>query len=303
VKLVAYALIATANLIAGLTYLGQQIALEAVPPATMAWLRNLVALACMTGWLAARGGVRWRYERADLARLTVLGCLAYAAPLTLGIVGVQWSTAANGSILILMEPGAILVFSWLLLRERIGARQVGGVALGLAGGLAIVLADEATQLDALVDRDLLTGNLVLVLHALLWGLFSPVAKPLTERHRSMDVTFAAMVLANLVLLPAALAEGVAWIGHPRLLPALGWTLGMGVLASFLGTVFWVESLRWLPASRVAPFLFLQPVAGVLGDWAVLGRLPSEAVLSGAALITAGAVLVVWPPRRPARAAA
>lgn len=301
-KGLAVALIVTANVIGGLTYLGQQFALEALPPATIAWLRNLIALVCMGGWLLARGGIRWRFDRADLVRLTVLGCLAYAAPLVLGIVGVQWSTAANGSILILMEPGAILVFSMLLLGERIGPRQVGGVAIGFVGGLAIVLADEATSLDGLMDSELLRGNLVLALHAVLWGLFSPVAKPLTERHRSVDVTFAAMLLANLVLLPASLAEGVHWIDAPALLPALGWTALMGVLASFLGTVFWVEALRFLPASRIAPFTFLQPLAGVLGDWAVFDRLPSEAVFAGGALIAAGAVLVLWPTRARAAAA-
>ena len=294
--------IAVANVLGGLTYLGQDLALEGLPFATITLLRNLVALVLMAIWMGPRR-ITWRYPARDLGRLTLLGVLAYAAPLLLGTLGTRLSTAANGSILILLEPCAILVFARLLLGEHVRTGQAAGIACGLVGGLLIVLRD--TPADGLLVQEHLLGNVLLAAHAMLWGLYSPLMKPLAERYRPMDVTFMSMVLAQVLLLPAALVELPELAAGPALAdlwPALGWTLALGIGGSFAATVLWSWSLRHLQASSVATFVFLQPLAGVLGD-AVFrgGRVSSEALLGGAC-IGVGVLLVLLPGRRRAPAA-
>jgi O-acetylserine/cysteine efflux transporter len=79
-----------------------------------------------------------------------------------------------------------------------------------------------------------------------------------------------------------------------------WTLWLGLLGSFLGTVLWTYSLTQLRASTIAPFVFLQPFAGVLSGHLVLGEVITTEALVGGAFIALGVVLVVLRPR--ARAA-
>ena len=129
----AYLLIIAANIIGGLTYIGQRHALEGLPPATISLGRNLLALLAMAVWLTRTGGIRWDYSRRDWGLLLLAGVLGYAAPLFLGTLGVELSTAGNASILILIEPASILIFSWLLLSESITHRQVIGVGAGGVG--------------------------------------------------------------------------------------------------------------------------------------------------------------------------
>jgi drug/metabolite transporter (DMT)-like permease len=125
--------------------------------------------------------------------------------------------------------------------------------------------------------------------------------PVVRRHGAVEATFASMIAALVLLVPAALAESAAWAGGPALLPALGWTLALGVVASFLGTVLWSLSLRVLNASAVAPFVFLQPLAGVLAGHLVLDEQLSAAALFGGLLIGAGVLLVIAPRWRPRHA--
>jgi len=291
----AVVLIILANVIGGATYLAQKCALDGLPPATVTLLRNLIAMACMVLWLAPKGGLTWRYDRAELRRLALVGVVGYAAPLLLGIWGLRGSTAGNGSILILLEPASILVFSWLLLRERIRVIQVLGILAGLAGALCIVL--EQAPIGDLFTGAHLRGNLVLAAHGILWGLYSPLMLPLARRHRATDVTFAAMVFSMLLLVPATLAEIPQWHGGPTLGPALLWTLALGVIASFGGTVLWVTALQHLNASTVAPFVFLQPLSGVLAGHLVLGEVLTREALLGGLLIGAGVLLVIAPSMR------
>jgi O-acetylserine/cysteine efflux transporter len=65
-----------------------------------------------------------------------------------------------------------------------------------------------------------------------------------------------------------------------------------VVASFGGTIMWVEALRYLDGSTVAPFVFLQPLAGVVAGYLVLGERVSGATLAGAAMIGTGVLLVI-----------
>lgn len=291
--------IALANLLGGSTYLAQKIALEGLPPATVTLLRTVIAMVCMVVWVMFTGGFRFGFTRGEKIRMAVLGVVAFALPTLLGIVGLRWSTAGNGSILILLEPGAILVFSFLLLGEHIRRLQVLGVLIGLAGAGAIVLEDAA--LADLFVAEHARGNLILALHGLLWGLYSPLVKPLAMKHRPIDITFVSMVFGLLLLVPAALFETDAWVAGPHLAEALWWTLGLGVLGSFAAVLLWNWSLVHLRSSTVAPFVFLQPLAGVLAGHFVLGEVLSEATLLGGTLIAVGVVAVIYPGSRRAAA--
>ena len=299
VKGYAVALIVLANLIGGSTYLGQKLALEGLPAATVTALRNAIAMLCLMLWAARSGGLRLRFTGREHARLALLGVVGYALPLLLGIWGLHGSTAGNASILILLEPPSIMLFSWLLLRERIRWLQGAGLVAGLAGALWIVVGDpgQGVKLGELVSGRYLGGNAILALHGVLWGLYSPLMLPLARTHRPADVTFAGMLWGMLLLVPAALLEADQWQGGPTLAPALWWTLALGVIGSFGGTFLWVEALRHLDGTTVAPFVFLQPLAGVVAGHLVLDERLSAAAMAGGALIAAGVVLVILPSRR------
>jgi drug/metabolite transporter (DMT)-like permease len=295
VRALALAAIIVANLIGGATYLAQEEALAGLPPVTITLLRNVLAVACLFAWARAGGGLRLSFTRREHGRLLLLGTLAYALPLVLGNVGVGWSSSGNGSILILLEPVSIVFFSWLLLREAAGRAQLLGLALGLLGALLIVLQD--ADPSQLLAGEMLSGNVVLALHGILWGLYSPLMVPLVRKHRPLDVTFMSMTWAIAALLPVSLLELRGWSPGPQLPAALLWTLGLGVAGSFGGTILWVWSLRFLSPATVAPFVFLQPVAGVACDWLVHQRAPAPAALEGGTIIAAGVLLVMVRGRR------
>jgi drug/metabolite transporter (DMT)-like permease len=292
----ALAAIVVANLIGGSTYVGQALARGGLPPATVILLRNLIAMACLWLWTRPGGGLQLGFTRREHVRLALLGILAYASPLLLGIVGQNWSTAGNASILILLEPVSIVFFAWMLLHEHVRWTQGAGLAVGLGGALVIVLGS-AGDADLLSSTHL-RGNAILAAHGILWGLYSPLMAPLVATRRSVDVTFASMLWALALLLPAAALEAPDWHGGPYLASALGWTLALGILASFGATVLWVWSLRFISPATVAPFVFLQPLAGVLAGHLVLHEVLTEQALLGGGLIAAGVLLVLLPARRP-----
>ena len=297
----ALALIALCNVLGGLSYTWQGLAMtpspgvEGLPPVTLTVLRNLIALPLLAVWVRRRRGrLGWSFDGPDSRRLVFVSIVSFAIPLVLGVVGVRWSTTQNGSILVLLEPASILVFAWLLLGERIRLVQALGVLCGLAGAVALTLEEvpAAGLLAGLAAGEHMLGNLVLVVHGILWGTYTPLVKPLAERHDPTELTLVIMALSLVVLVPCALLETEAWPTDPAvLLDVLPYVIALGVLVSFVATVGWTLALRVLRASSVAAFVFLQPLAGVLAGAWLLDESLSPNAFVGAALIGIGVLLV------------
>lgn len=295
----AIVLIAAANVLGGLSYVGQKLALDGLPPATITCLRNVVGLVCLGAWIAIARLSFARWTRADFARALLLGTAAYGMPMLLGVIGIRMSTSANGSILILVEPCAILLLCWLLLRERLGLGQILGVALGLCGALSIVLDGAGEHgLADLFKGEYARGNAILALHGVLWGLYTPISKPLADKHGAVEITFLSVLFSLLLLVPWSLAERGEWRAGPQLWPALAWAIGLGVVVTFVSTVLWLAALKHLQASFVAVFIFLQPLAGVLGGMWLLDEPLTQSALWGGLVIALGVLVsTLWPGRR------
>ena len=112
---------------------------EHVPPFTLSFWRWSLALLCLWPWIrrevqASAGRVR-RHWRSLLAA-GVLGMAAYSSLLYLGL---QATSATNAALINAALPVMIALIGALFYRQRLAPLQWCGVALSLAGVVAIVL--------------------------------------------------------------------------------------------------------------------------------------------------------------------
>jgi drug/metabolite transporter (DMT)-like permease len=134
----------------------------------------------------------------------------------------------------------------------------------------------------------------LLLTALLGAVYGVLAKRALARDHAATVTAYAMLFGTVLLLPAALLEG--------LVPALGRLDGrllalvvlLGVPGGAVAFLLWTAALSRLTPTRVAVYVNLNPVAAaLLGVW-LLGERRSIPFAVGFAAVVAGVVLVNWP---------
>ena len=81
---------------------------------------------------------------------------------------------------------------------------------------------------------------------------------------------------------------------------LGLMFGIGLLASWLGTLCWNEASQRLPTTLAGQLIVFETLAALCYAWILRGRGPDVITLAGVALLVAG---VVWALRRGAPAAA
>jgi drug/metabolite transporter (DMT)-like permease len=269
-----------AMVIWGLTFIVTKIALNESGPFTL----NVARLGA--AWLvlypfARRQGYRLRdtFKPAFL----LFGLTGVAIFYGAETVGLQYTSAASGSLIQAGIPALTAFFSFLLLGERLSLLQSAGVALSVSGVVVITVAGAYNSAN-----DSLLGNLLIVLSLLAWVAYTIQGKKWGGQYPSLVITTASMAAGFLFLLPFGAFE-VAANGLPHLTGVgigsfIYLTLGGSAGAYFL----WNYGLKHMNAVEASPYINLIPVVGLVGAM-LWGEPVSVFQLAGGAV----AILGVW----------
>ena len=272
------------NLVYASSYVATRLTLDAVPPATLALVRCIIAAALLLA-LARSTPFLVPLTRGDHARVAVMGVLGFGAAFALSHTGLLLSTAANGALLIVVEPVTIILLAPLMLGERLGRRESAGGALALAGAVLVVLNGIPGVTAEIVPR--WRGDLLLIAAGVAYAAYSLVGRAVLRRHPSLPVTALSVVWGVAALGPLAALEW--WTGARPLwsASAAAGTLYLGIVITALGYLAWNWALAHVPAPRAAIFLNVQPVAGALLGVLVLGEPFTVFTVAGGGLIVGG----------------
>jgi len=253
-----------------------------VPPFAIATLRWLIAAVVL--WPIARPYLArdWPLIRRHGGVLVFLGMTGGALFGALQYLGLQLTTALNASVLNSLAPVLIAAFGAIRFRDRLTRLQALGIAISLAGALAIV-----TRFDmrALAGLTLDTGDLVIVLNM---GVFAIYAIYLRRRPpiHWLSFIFVLSVVSALGTMPL-----FAWehLSGARLQPTWPTALAIAYVAIFpsvLAFVFWNRGVEAIGANRAGVFLHLVPLYSAVLATVLLGeRLMGYHVLGFALILT------------------
>lgn len=283
--LTPYLLIAASNILGGSTYAFTTAALKGFAEKDLILLRMTL---CAVLFLPLAWSGRRRLAkagRADWARMIGVGLFGYALPLALGTYGVKLSSATSASLLVGVEPVTIVLLSALFLGETLTGLKLASLILGLSGALLIAFQGPPTLSGAFTER--LKGDLILAFHGSCWALYSVLGKSALKRVKPLDFTAITSII-GFIGVAAWAAPGVApstW----AVVPVRAWFC-MAYLAAaggFLAVILWNIALEKVEASKVANFIFLQPVVGVLLGVGLQGDPFTGWSMAGGALVLGG----------------
>lgn len=282
----------------GGTWLAVKVGVAQSPPLLVACTRAIlsgVAMSALAGW--ARVG---EVLRAGRGRIVLVALLC----VTLSFAAVFWGTArlstgvsaiANNATM----PIGLLLFGCLLREESATRRQVAGIALGIAG-LALLFA---RRTGGRFDGEAIAGLTVVVAGALAYCLGSVLARPLLRTLAPMAVGGTQMLVGGVALVPVALLAEQPGVAELQSLAAPAALLGMAwmVLAGGVGATFiYLRLVRdWGPA-RAGMYAFVTPIIATALGVVFLDERLGVVELAGAALLLAGAALVIAAPLRAVR---
>lgn len=279
-------LAASVGLLWGLNFVAIDVGLETFPPLLFVALR--FALTAFPAVLLTRTpGVPKRW-------VIAVGFFLSVGQFGLLFVGIHAGMPAGLSSLVLqLQAVFTIVLAVAILGERPTRAQLLGATVAF-GGLVLVAAGRAESVP-------LIAVLLVVGAAASWGAGNICTRLARPPHAFALLVWASLVgpapLAALSLAvegPDAMTEALASLGWPGLLSLIY----IVVVATLFGWGAWAWLLARHPASSVAPFALLAPVAALISTWLARGEQPSAAELAGGVVILAGLALAIVPlPRR------
>lgn len=279
-------------LIVGLIYGGNYVVAklatpEFIPPLAFIILR--VFFASIIFVIIGFFGVKERIQKPDIPRLLL--CALFGASLNqiLFFQGLSMTSAISSSVIMTANPVIVLVFSAILLRERITWVKILGIALGLAGALWLVARN---GLD--FSNSSFIGDLLVLMNATSYGIYLVLVKPLMHKYHPMTIMKWAFLLANIIVIPVGWQElmTIDWSA----LPSVAWysvlyvVLGTTVLAYILNAL----ALKHVNPSLVGTYIYVQPVFATAISMIFLNESPTWLVFFATLLIFTGVYFVSRP---------
>jgi drug/metabolite transporter (DMT)-like permease len=220
-------------------------------------------------------------DRADLARVALLGLIWAGLPLLLFPVAQQWIDSSVAGML----NGAVPLFgaAWavLLLGRPLGRTQTLGLLVGFAGVVAI------SWPEAQGSRATTLGAVLVLLAVACYGLAVNLAVPLQQRYGALPVLLRAQLAALALLAPFGLwslpGSRLAWGPALAMLP-------LGILGTGLAFVLMTTLVGRVGGPRGAVATYFIPVVAIALGVVFLGERVAPAALLGTALVLVGAWL-------------
>jgi len=279
----------------GGTWVAGAVAVDAAPPFTVAAVRFGVASVLLYGWARLANRPLSALHRSDWRMVAGLGLTAVAGYNWLFLTGLTLAPASDGAIIVPgLAPVFTAVLATLLLREQLGARGFAGLGLAAIGLYLVVNPTGGT------DERRLLGDAMFVAGAVLWGVYSVLARIASRRFNAVSASLYGTAFGTLVLIPPAIAEG--GIGSlaaapPDAIIAMGYLAVFGTVAAFVLLNLGVARIG---AARASAFALLVPVIGVLSSVALLDEELGPFTLIGGVVVLIGLWLIEHRAERPAR---
>ncbi|MBE3561842.1 MAG: EamA family transporter [Ktedonobacteraceae bacterium] len=276
-------------------YVVSKASFHVIPPLTLGLLRLLVGglVLWLALWFSAHAGrgrtqSRPAFTAREKRRLPLLG-LTITVTLITQFSGTDLATAHEGALLTTITPIFIVPIAWLMLRERPGWRVLVGMLVALLGVVLIVGIAESGGSGKSGTAWL--GDILLVISALAWALFTVLGAPLVRTSSALVVATYGTLWGAVFLVPFAVWE-LLW--HP--LGVLSWeslgsVLYLGVGATALAWFLWYRGVERLPASVAAVFFFAQPLVGGLLSALLLHEVLGLSFWIGGLVLAVGILLV------------
>jgi drug/metabolite transporter (DMT)-like permease len=264
-------------------YVVSKVVLDIIPPFFLVTLRLILGALTLAIVLWIRGFPK--ISKNQMWQVLGVGFVGYGISLGLQFLGTKLSTAANGSLVTSSTPAFVLLFAWILLREKITGRRVVALLLATLGVIAVI-----DPRSAELNPDLFLGNILLLGAGLTWALYSVLVRKATQ---NLDVLPFSLI-AFLGGLPVSVPAG-AWewgtIGVGEISPGVvGGVLFIGIISTALAMVLWNSAFAFVDASLASLTFFAQPVVGTVLGWVFLGEQITPLFLLGGFLIGLGLII-------------
>lgn len=241
-------------------------------------------------WITSLFTRREHVSKPDLVRLAGAAFLGVLFNQGCFIFGVGLTSPGEASIITTTMPMWVMVLAWLILREPITGKKIGGIALGATGALILVMSGMSHGTTARGDNPV-AGDLIVLCAQLSYALYLTFYRNFIKKYSLVTLMKWMFLFASVGLLPFSIPSimDMDWSS----LESIHWA-GVGyvvVFSTYLAYICIMIGQKNLRPTLVGMYNYVQPiVASLIGIYLGLDTFGGSKILA-VVLIFAGVYLV------------
>lgn len=208
-------------------------------------------------WLLRK---REAIQTKDLVIFAACGLFGVAINQLLFFIGLNLSTPVNGAIIMTTNPIMVLLMAAIFIKEKITPTKGLGIMMGAAGAILLILYSRGS---ADFSSDTWKGNLLIFINAISFAIYMVISKPLMKKYHPLTVITYTFTFGWLFVIPFGYQEfmEIQWSSFPA---HIIWKVAYVILGvTFIAYLFNVYALKYLNASAVSFYIYVQPVVAAL----------------------------------------
>ena len=269
-----------ANVIWGASFPIYKWALDDIPSLTFVFLRFYIGALILLPFVYKD----LKVERKDWWDLFLMSFVGITISISLLILGLKLSSSINAPIIMSAGPVVLIIGSLFYLKERLKKKVVLGTLVSLVGVLLIVILPVFKEgLDGSV-----LGNLFLVGAAITSVVHALLLKKIMPKYKPLPIAFWQFLIGSLPLLPFFFIElnQTHWTSDINMKIIIGIFFG-AVLATAIAHSIYAYGIKFIKASEVGVFTYVDPVATIIVAVPLLHEEITPLYLAGAAFVFLG----------------
>ena len=197
--------------------------------------------------------------KGDIIRLIFCGLFGVAINQLFFFEGLNLTTPINAAIIMTTSPILVIVFSALIIKEKITFRKVIGIILGISGAATLILKSGNIS----IENDFFLGNILIFINATSYSIYLVLVKGLMTRYHPITVMFYVFSFGLIFVLPFGISE-LNSINLNTFTASIYLKVAFVVICTtFIAYLFNAFALKSLNPSVVSVYIYLQPVLASL----------------------------------------
>jgi drug/metabolite transporter (DMT)-like permease len=271
----------------GTTFLAIRIGVETIPPFILAGIRNLISGTIIFCYLSYQKKLE-KVSLNQFFRAFVLSILMIVLANGLTTYSEKYITSGLASLISTLSPFCVLVLNLALGYEKLSAKTVFGILLGMLG---IFLIYQSSLSDLLIP-EYRQGIFALLLAILAWAIGTIIMKRGSENALGMLMNVCVqMLIAGVVL------TSIQFYVTSDISPETWSTQGicamiyLAIFGSVVGYVAFSYLLTQLPSTKVTVLSYINLVVALFLGWLILDETVTSRIIAATVLIISGVIIV------------
>ncbi len=196
-----------------------------------------------------------KVQKQDFPRIIACAFFGVALNMLTFFKGLSYTSPISASVIMVSTPIIVLIFSSIIMKERMQKRKVLGIILGLVGTAFLILYGKSVGNATNASF----GNFLVFVNAVSYGFYLITVRKLMDKYNAFSFVKWIYLFGFLMVLPFGWNEFMA-VNWQIIPTVMYWKIGFVVLFStFFTYLLNLLSMRELKPTTVAVFIYLQPV--------------------------------------------